>query len=1800
MSAPTHLAIMDRGPTVMRVLDAVAETNTTTGTTTGRGLTTCVLYAADRRSHALPPWYARAADAGLDAATAVRRSPGGRQVLAHRPLLALLREANVDAAWIDWSVVDDPVALAAGCVRSGIDCGGVDPETLARAADPVALAAGLHPPRVGVAEGPRRRLLAVTALTGRQGGVWLLGPADVSLSRSGEPVAVESSPPGLPTRVTARARDIAGAVAASLQLVGPATILLTCDGGGSTPALVGVRPGLPVGAAALELVTGTDLVARALDIVLGEPLPPGPPAAAGHAVAVRLQARDPAGGFSPTPGQLAHVRTSVGPGLRIDTGLVVGDHLHGFDPAVADLAAWGADRAEALGRLRRSLARGTAVVKGGTTNKAFLLAVLDRDEVRTGTYDGGLIDQLLATGEHLPAHHGQALLFAATEAYDQDLAADRLMFLSTAARGRPSVPAGAGRPVELRMEGHRYAFTVYRTGPAGYRVVLGGQTADIQVERRGRYERHYTLAGQHHRAIVSAHGPVLQLELDGIPHRITRDDGGAVLSTAPALVVRVHTAPGARVAAGDPLLTLETMKMESVVTAPDEGVVDAVLVAANTQVDAGRPLVRLHPAGSPAGRPGRRIELSTLLAAPNREATPRCQQLFSSLQAHLLGYDADPATVNVVLGAQAAVCERVPADDEAMRAHEEALLDVFADLGALSRRLPDPHRPSGETPTSPQEHLRTYLTTLDPERSGVPASFLDRLQRALARYGVTNLRRTAELEDALFWMYRSFLRLDEVAPAIATILQRWLVHHDVLGPSTGPHLRELLDRVTAAADGRFATVADLAREVRFRYVDEPLLEQARATVYAEMDRELDALAADPSRDDRDERIQRIVWCHQPMRARLRDRYRDADGPMQDLLLEINVRRFYRIRDLDRVVTRQVDGLRLVETSFPHDGRTYRLVAGFGPLSQLERIATAVAGSVTVADGEELVVDLSLWRPEARMGIDELSDRLRARLEQLDWGHVPHRIDITLTSDGGSLPEQQRTQHLTFRPGDAGVVEDLRYRNLHPMLGKRLELWRLRDFALERLPSVEDVYLFHTRACDNDRDQRFFAFVEIRDLTPVRGVDGAVAGLPHLERMLLEAFDALRHAQSRRPPRDRLFGNQVIAYVRPAWDVPADAWSRLARRLASASLGLGLEKVVLRVRMPAADGGLREAEIHLENPASRGLRITVRPPADTPLASRTGYGLAVLKAERIGAPYPYELVRMLTPDVDSQSAFPPGTFQEYDLAAPDTSRLVPVDRAPGANESAIVVGVLSNVTPTVREGMRRVVLLGDPTRSLGSLAEPECRRICGALDLAEQLRIPVEWYAISSGARISMTSGTENMDWIGAVLRRIITFTQAGGECNVVVTGINVGAQPYWNGEATMLMHTKGILVMTPASAMVLTGKQALDVSGGVSAEDNLGIGGYDRVMGPNGQGQYWAPDLESACLLLLRHYAHTYVVPGERFPRRAVTHDPNDRNVRDAEHPALEGTDFTRVGDVFSSVANPERKKPFDMRAVMRAVTDADHEPLERWASWRDAENAIVWDAHVGGYPVAMLGIESRSLPRSGPAPADGPPSWTSGTLFPQSSRKIARAVNAASGNRPLVVLANLSGFDGSPESMRQWQLEYGAEIGRAVTNFDGPIVFVVVSRYHGGAFVVFSKTLNPGVEVAAVEGSYASVIGGAPAAAVVFARDVAGRTHDDARVVAARRAVEEATGAEAATRRRALERLTTQVHAEKLGEVAEEFDTIHDIDRARRVGSVDAIIPPEALRPYVIDAVERGMARTTATRDHRGRASQEWTGVAP
>jgi acetyl/propionyl-CoA carboxylase alpha subunit/acetyl-CoA carboxylase carboxyltransferase component len=1623
------------------------------------------------------------------------------------------------------------------------------------------------------------RHVEVQVLADGHGTVWAAGVRDCSIQRRNQKVIEESACTLLDETAANTMCDAAVRLCTAAGYRSAGTVEFLLDPLTRQFLFMEVNTRLQVEHPVTELTTGLDLVKLQLSIAQGGRLPAGPPPVRGHAIEARLNAEDPEHGFAPAPGRVSALRLGGGPGIRIDAGLAEGDDIAPeFDSMIAKVVAWGQDRREALSRLHRALAQSVAIVQGGTTNKGFLLALLSRPEMTAGSYDNQWLDRLAAAGDHLPAQHPVALLQAAIEAADTDQAAVQANFFAAAARGRPELPAEAGHRVELGLRGNAYRLRVYCLGGGDYRIVAGGSMIDVNVVRLGRYERAVTCCGQRHRVSADAQGTRLVVEVDGVPHLITRDGGDNVRAPAPAFVVAVLVSPGDTVRAGDPLVVVESMKMETAITAPLAGTIHAVLARVNTQVEAGAALVQLRPSDQPDGQGPATGRLD--LGALGKPAGPG-QGSAAILRGYLLGYDLDEATVARLSRWHEGQLDATGPDDPGLLRSEQELLEIFADITALAGREPD--EGEDEHSRSAEDHLFTYLAFLDPERSGLPKHFLDQLRRVLARYGVMSMRRTPELEQALLRMYRSRARVSATAPVITAILDRWLRRRDTLRALMPDERLAVVDRLIASTQGRQQGVCDLAREVRFCYVDEPLLERTHAQIYAEMRRCLDELAAHPSGERISELTDRLVGCPQPMRALLRDAYRDADATTRMRVLQARTRRFYRIRDLRQLRCRAFGRHLTCLASYAEDGQDVQLVTGYVSLADLPSFAGALRAFLRgLPPGRPVIVDVEAWRTGEWLDAGRVATELAGVLTRTDFGRVLRRLDITITSEdgpGGESREHLRTQHYSFSHDGAGFTEIPVFRDLHPMLAERIDLWRLSNFTLQRMPSAEDVYLFHAVAHENPADERLIAIAEVRDLTPARDSAGKIIGFPHLEGMLAQALADIRHALGHRPPRQRPLSNRVMLYVRPPWDIAPGTWRGVAHRLAPMAAGLGLEKVAVRVRMPdPASGTGRDTILDIENVADRAVTVRVRQLTDRPIQSLTGYKQKLLRSQRLGVPYPYELIRMLTPPVGAPADFPAGAFTEYDLDGSGT-QLVPVSRPYGRNAAGIVVGVISNYTQLVPEGMRRVVILADPTSGLGNLAEAECRLILAALDLARRLKLPVEWFALSSGARIAWDSGTENMDWIAAVLRRLIEFTQSGGEVNVVVTGINVGAQPYWNAEATMLMHTRGILVMIPASAMVLTGKSSLDYSGGVSAEDNFGIGGFDRIMGPNGQAQYWAPTLADACALLLRHYDHTYVVPGEGGPRRAPTADPIDRDVCASPHKPVAGSDFQRIGDIFSAELNGERKKPFDMRSVMRAVTDADHEPFERWARWRDGESAIVWEARIGGFPVCVTGLESQTLPRTGFVPADGPPSWTSGTLFPQASRKVARAINAASGNRPVVVLANLTGFDGSPESMRKWQLEYGAEIGRAVTNFRGPIVFVVVSRYHGGAFVVFSKRLHNDMETAAVAGSYASVIGGAPAAAVVFAREVTARAEKDPRVAGIREKIAADTDGAHAELRQELADITQRVRAEKLRQIADEFDSIHDIRRAMRVGSVDHIIQPAELRPFIIGALERRLA---------------------
>ncbi|WP_433342637.1 carboxyl transferase domain-containing protein [Micromonospora sp. CA-111912] len=1815
----SRVAIVNRGEAAMRLIHAVRDIAAETRTQ----IETVALHTDVDRTAT----FVREADLSYDLGPA-----SARPYLDLKVLERALVETGADAAWVGWGFVAEDPAFAELCEKVGVTFVGPSAEAMRKLGDKIgakliaeevgvpvapwsrgavetldaalAAAAGIGYPLMlkATAGGGGRGIRVVTneaeladayertsqeaarafgsgvvflerLVTGArhvevqviadgEGTAWALGVRDCSVQRRNQKVIEESASPVLSPAQTAELKTSAERLALAVGYRGAATVEFLYHPGDRLFAFLEVNTRLQVEHPITESTTGFDLVKAQLHVASGGRLEGEPPAERGHAIEARLNAEDPDRDFAPSPGRIARLALPAGPGIRVDTGVSEGDTIPAdFDSMIAKIIAYGRDRDEALGRLRRAMAQTTVIIEGGATNKSFVLDLLDQPEVIDASADTGWIDRVRGEGRLVTHRHSAvALAAAAIEAYEEEERAERQRLVSTAFGGRPQVQHESGRPLDLKLRGAGYRVRVARVGAHRFRVgVEAGddvRTADVELDRFDRHTGQILVNGTRYRLLTSTYGPIHLVEVDGVTHRVSRDEGGVVRSPAPALVVATPLKVGGEVEAGAPMLVLESMKMETVLRAPFKARLKECLVFVGSQVETGAPLLRLEPladddAEAENASAGSAVELDLPAApeeVPARERTRRGQEDLRSL---LLGYDVDPHDERRVLDDYLAARRKITEDRARPLAEELELVSLFADLTELSRNRPAGEDGGGDGHVhSDREHFHTYLQSLDVERAGLPEAFQAKLAKALGHYGVPDLERSPELEAAVFRIFLALQRASTDAMVVTTLLRAWLRE-----PPPDETLREpaglALERLVAATQVRFPVVADLARGVVFAWFGQPLLRRNRALVYAGVRKHLRFLDEHPDTPDRAERIAEMVRSTEPL-VRLLGQRLVRGAVDNSVLLEVLTRRYYGNKGLTGVRTGDVSGCRFVVA----ERAGSRLVTS---AVRFESLGDALRGLAELASGQE-AIDADIYL--AWEGQPEDTDAMAAALHEVIAAHpLPSHVSRLTATVAGSRGAVMH-HHFTFRPSTTGMAEERLIRGLHPYIAQRMQLERLRKFDLTRLPSSdEEVYLFQCEARENPSDDRLVAFAQVRDLAELREHDGRLVALPTAEDTVATCLDSIRRAQSRRPSKKRFNTNRIVIYVWPPSDLTRAELETIAGRVLPTTAGAGLEEILFIARQrDRTTGELNKIAVRISFDATGGSELILGEPSDEPVEPLDDYRLKVLRASSRNTVYPYELTGLL------------GHFVEHDLD--ENHVLVPVDRPKGRNRAAIVAGVVATPTRRHPQGVTRVVLLGDPTKSLGALSEPECRRVIAALDLAERMQVPLEWYALSSGARISMESGTENMDWVAATLKRIVEFTQDGGEINIVVAGINVGAQPYWNAEATMLMHTKGILVMTPDSAMVLTGKQSLDFSGGVSAEDNFGIGGYDRVMGPNGQAQYWAPSLTAARAVLMSHYDHTYVAPGEEGPRRARTTDPVDRDISDFPH-TVAGSDFTTVGEIFSAEANPDRKKPFDIRSVMRALSDQDHPVLERWAGMADAETAVVQDVHLGGMPVCLLGIESRSVSRRGFPPTDGPDTYTAGTLFPQSSRKAARAINAASGNRPLVVLANLSGFDGSPESMRKLQLEYGAEIGRAIVNFRGPIVFCVISRYHGGAFVVFSKALNPNMTVLALEGSFASVLGGAPAAAVVFSGDVNARTAADPRVRDLEARVAAASGADRAALTAELDELRATVRPEKLGEVATEFDRVHNIQRAVEVGSVDAVIRAAELRPRIIESIE-------------------------
>lgn len=1646
------------------------------------------------------------------------------------------------------------------------------------------------------------RHIEVQVVADAAGHVYTVGCRDCSVQRRNQKLIEETPPPGLAAERLEAIQQDARRLTERVGYRGVGTVEFLVDA--ERHCFLEVNPRLQVEHGITEELTGLDLVELQIRIANGESLADLSWREDGAVIEARLCAEDPDAGFLPTPGRVAIFDPALGQRLRVDTGVVQGTRVPGaFDSLIAKVIATGATRDEARARLGCALADFDLVIEGGATNKGHLLEVLEAPEFAAGGVDTGWHDRWNAEREAGDEDAASALVAAAILAYQRRRQAARLNFYADTTSLTPDrVPASEGSVIDLVHRGEAYRLAVYAVGAWRYRVHFEGRVVTALLREEGDRSGHLEIRGRSLRLLFDPDEAGVRLELEGRPHRFGWQTGGEVRSSTPAMVVSIDVRPGDEVSVGHPLGLLEAMKMEVAFESPVAGVVKEVAAQRGQQVAAGEVLLVIEPAGEGVenGRAAPRIELwdeadrlvplfaadsGGRLESPDLEAADGSEPVAlreavdgirDEVRRVFLGYDANPERAELL--ASFLEAELPPELSEGFRWSLSEIrreLLVAADIGQLFIRAP---RASvgGELGASNNARIRMFVRRLRAGGAGIAPAFLDIVRQALSHYGLGSLDHSDELERAVLRMLAS-----QGAAELSHRLLLGVLRRVTTLAWTGIHLgddRALQDALVRIAGMRGLVpdvVADAALEARYVIFERPIVEREAERTSKQLEGWLSAAESEPTAPP-EAVLGHLVVAPRAVFDRVGNWLADADVRRRSIALAAHLRRLYSPAPLAS------DASGLDPRVGPHyrlELRGGRTVLGCSALP--ENAASVAAALCEVAEGERdshewpAVYALELFVSQERDGNEE--EVIAAVEAALGDGIPGGRLTVNFVCPG------RPDRHVTIVPARDRLRRDETLCGVHPEAATRIDLARLTKFELERIDAPDGIYCFYGRSREEARDERVFVLADVRGRSPDEGHEVELH-LPAFEQAYYDATRAMRSLLGHRDPKRRLQWNRITLSVAPPILLEEGVAERISNRLAPAVRNLGIEKVVARIATidpKDAAASPRSIEVVITDITGSNMEIEWRAPRRSPLEPRSDYERRIVEARRRRLVYPYEIIRMLTGGGKVPASrgveLPAGEFIEYDLEPDSESpRARCVEGRPfGRNESAVVFGLIRTPTGKQPDGMERVVILSDPTIGMGSLSAAECDRVVAAIDLAEERLLPVEWIPISSGARIAMDSGTENLDATARVVRRIVEFTEAGGVIHLIVHGVNVGAQSYWDALSTMLMHTRGALIMTPGASMVLTGRAALEASGNVTAEDEVAIGGFERIMGPNGQAQYFARDLADAYRILYEHYRYTYVVPGEAGPRRQETADSVDRAVADSPVED-EACEFRTVGEIFDDATNPGRKKPFPMRAVMGALVDADGGRLERWRAWVGAETAIVWDAHVGGYPTTLIGIESRSVTREGYRPLDGPESWSGGTLFPQSSKKVARALRAASGNRPVVVLANLSGFDGSPESMRKLQLEYGAEIARAVVGFEGPILFVVVSRYHGGAYVVFSQDLNPRLRAFALEGTYASVIGGGPAAAVVFTREVRDRAARSPQVLAAREELRTHPGPESRDR---LEAALREARLEAQAQVAEEFDGIHTVERAREVGSLTEIIEPTALRSFVVRELQRELS---------------------
>ncbi|MBM7504441.1 acetyl/propionyl/methylcrotonyl-CoA carboxylase subunit alpha [Agromyces aurantiacus] len=439
----------------------------------------------------------------------------------------------------------------------------------------------------------RPRHIEVQVLADAHGTVIHLGERECSLQRRHQKVVEEAPSPLLDAATRERIGRAACDAARSVDYLGAGTVeFLVSDAAPDEFFFIEMNTRLQVEHPVTELVTGVDLVEQQLRIAAGEPLAIAQDEVrmTGHAIEARLYAESPERGFLPSTGDVLAWRPASGDGVRVDAGVREGQRVTAdYDPMIAKVIAYGADRAEALDRLDAALA--DTVVLGIETNTAFLRRLLAHPDVRAGHLDTGLIDRL----QEPAAGPAEAIEPAAGPAEATDDGTARLTAVGRLARERAHRAASAHDHAWRRERGWRLGGAA-RVAERGARAAADLDRATVRFADDGTTWVH--LDGR------TAAVPTLDRRA-ALEDRLARLERGSdvdpdLRAPMPGSVTTLFAADGDHVEAGQAVLAIEAMKMEHRVTATVAGIV-RLRVAMGEQVARDQVVARVEPIAEATG-----------------------------------------------------------------------------------------------------------------------------------------------------------------------------------------------------------------------------------------------------------------------------------------------------------------------------------------------------------------------------------------------------------------------------------------------------------------------------------------------------------------------------------------------------------------------------------------------------------------------------------------------------------------------------------------------------------------------------------------------------------------------------------------------------------------------------------------------------------------------------------------------------------------------------------------------------------------------------------------------------------------------------------------------------------------------------------------------------------------------------------------------------------------------------------------------------------------------------------------------